>query len=269
MWLLFIKSTIGIQVRKTFSALALASVIIGCASPNIEPGGPIAVQRTTLEQHTINLKPGVFSVENSPSLDQVITTELGNTLISRRYSLSTQAIKLPNDLTHETRNNGVLVRLDIPSGTLRKIGEDLNGSFFASENAYRTLPTVNSREKSRAGIFVPKNASEAVLVFWSPRTQTHAFVDKPTMPIIFEKVSDMVEISPDNQKKELIYTGVSKNVISLVYREYQNDLARPAFSQDLKYDLGEGRVIGFKGARFEVLKATNLGLTFKTLKHLD
>lgn len=79
----------------------------------------------------------------------------------------------------------------------------------------------------------------------------------------------MVEISPDNQKKELIYTGVSKNVISLVYREYQNDLARPAFSQDLKYDLGEGRVIGFKGARFEVLKATNLGLTFKTLKHLD
>lgn len=82
-------------------------------------------------------------------------------------------------------------------------------------------------------------------------------------------VADVIEVSADNQKKELIYTGVSKNIISILYREYQNDMARPAFSQELKYDLGEGRVIGFKGARFEVLKATNLGITYRVLKHLD
>ena len=46
-------------------------------------------------------------------------------------------------------------------------------------------------------------------------------------------------------------------------------MARPAFSQELKYDLGEGQVIGFKGARFEVVKATNLGITYRVLRHLD
>jgi hypothetical protein len=250
-------------MKNKFSALALTLAITGCASPNIVPGGPI------LEQRAISLTSGTFNVENSPALEQVVTAELGNTMISRRYSLSTQAIKLQKDISHSTSNNGVPLRLDIASGVLRKIGEDASGAFYASEYAYRTFPTVNSREKSRGGIFVPKQASETAMVYWSPRAQNHAFVDKPQTPIIFEKSPDVVDVSPDNQKKELIYTGVSKNVISLVYREYQNDLARPAFSQDLKYDLGEGRVIGFKGARFEVIKATNLGLTFKTLKHLD
>ena len=46
-------------------------------------------------------------------------------------------------------------------------------------------------------------------------------------------------------------------------------MARPAFTQELKYDLGEGKVIGFKGARFEVLSATNVGIRYKVLRHLD
>ncbi len=33
-------------------------------------------------------------------------------------------------------------------------------------------------------------------------------------------------------KRELIYNGVSQNVLSILYREYKNDWARPAFSQE-------------------------------------
>ena len=66
-----------------------------------------------------------------------------------------------------------------------------------------------------------------------------------------------------------MYTGIAQNVVSILYREFKDDTARPAFSQDLKYDLSESNVVGYRGARFEIIKATNQGLTYKTLKQLD
>jgi hypothetical protein len=46
-------------------------------------------------------------------------------------------------------------------------------------------------------------------------------------------------------------------------------MARPAFSQELKYDLAQGTAIGYKGARFEVIRANNTGISYKVLKSLD
>ena len=69
--------------------------------------------------------------------------------------------------------------------------------------------------------------------------------------------------------KELVYTGGNKKAVNLLYREFINDLARSAFSQELKYDISEDNIIGFKGARFEVLGANNPEIKFKVLKHLN
>ena len=46
-------------------------------------------------------------------------------------------------------------------------------------------------------------------------------------------------------------------------------MARPAFSQELKYDISQGKEIGYKSARFEIIKATNTELTYKVLKPLE
>lgn len=70
-------------------------------------------------------------------------------------------------------------------------------------------------------------------------------------------------------RRELVFSGVSKGTVSLLYREYQDDLARPAFSQELSYDLAEGDEIGFRGARFKVLKATNTSIRYVVLKPLS
>ncbi len=78
-----------------------------------------------------------------------------------------------------------------------------------------------------------------------------------------------LKISDKGFKRELIYSGKSKGTVSLQYREFVNDLARPAFSQELSYDLAEGNEIGYKGARFLILKATNVILRVKLLKPLD
>ena len=48
-------------------------------------------------------------------------------------------------------------------------------------------------------------------------------------------------------------------------------MIRPAFEQIIDYELAqEGTTtIGFKGLRIEVLKATNMDITYKVLKDYD
>lgn len=72
---------------------------------------------------------------------------------------------------------------------------------------------------------------------------------------------------PDTYKKELVYNGRLENYIKVIYREYLNNWARPAFTQELQYDLNESNVIGFQGARIEILEATNTKITYKVLSH--
>jgi len=72
-------------------------------------------------------------------------------------------------------------------------------------------------------------------------------------------------------KWELLYSGRSGDEIGISYREYANvvggHLARPAFYQELKYDLSRGPRITFRDTTIEVLGADNSGVTFKVVSH--
>jgi len=70
-------------------------------------------------------------------------------------------------------------------------------------------------------------------------------------------------------KEEFIYNGKVSNSIKFIYRQYINDTARPAFTQELQYDLNESNIVGFKEMRIEIIKATNTGIEYKVLNHLN
>ena len=69
---------------------------------------------------------------------------------------------------------------------------------------------------------------------------------------------------------ELLYQGISGNVVSLLYREYIDDLARPAFQQDLSYTLApEGATdVSFRGTRIRILSADNNRIRYELLSGL-
>lgn len=67
--------------------------------------------------------------------------------------------------------------------------------------------------------------------------------------------------------QELIYNGKSGDSVKFLYREFASGMARPAFDQGVQYDLKEGKVVGFKGARVEVIEATNVNLRYRVLTH--
>jgi hypothetical protein len=69
---------------------------------------------------------------------------------------------------------------------------------------------------------------------------------------------------------ELLYQGISGNIVSLLYREYIDDLVRPAFQQDLSYTLAaEGATeVSFRGTRLRLLSADNNRIRYELLSGL-
>lgn len=74
-------------------------------------------------------------------------------------------------------------------------------------------------------------------------------------------------LADNSFQQTLIYSGRIGDRITLGYREFSNSLARPAFNNDVEYDLNESKIVGYKGARVEVIEATNQEITYKVLSN--
>ena len=69
----------------------------------------------------------------------------------------------------------------------------------------------------------------------------------------------------DSFKEELIYTGRAGNTAHESYREYRKEFARPAFYQELRYDLEKSDIIVFRNYKIKVLDANNEYIKFIVL----
>ena len=238
----------------------ISAVIAGCGIT-----GP------TLPTKYVQTSIGKYESINTPKLDFPVTAELGQPLILRSKTLTTPAIRLEARVFVATQNRGVNFTVEIPPGILKKFGENNDVEFYKAEGMTSTFTVLGSTRKINqiGGVYVPRNQLTPVTAYWMTSDLPNTALTTAAPYATLTKTPDVIEVSSENFKRELLYTGISKNVISIVYREYVNDMARPAFSQELKYDLGEGSIIGFKGARFEVVKATNLGITYRVMAHLD
>lgn len=65
-----------------------------------------------------------------------------------------------------------------------------------------------------------------------------------------------------------LYQGKIDNKIKISFREFIDDTSRPAFTQDIEYQLDKdsGTVVGFKGLRIKVLKATNTDIMYSVIQ---
>jgi hypothetical protein len=131
-------------------------------------------------------------------------------------------------------------RVPIPAGT-RFVGRSRNpaGDILA-ETAEPYRMYVISADGARYGL--PTGAGARVGWFKDPSP--------------FRRLTDIGD-QPGAFTAELIYSGLAGSVVRAVYREYVDDLARPAFSQELQYDLSADRTIAYKSIRIRVIEATN------------
>lgn len=82
----------------------------------------------------------------------------------------------------------------------------------------------------------------------------------------YEKKKQLSERGNSFQQT-LIYSGRVGDKINVDYREFSNNTARPAFNNDVEYDLSSSNTIGYKGALIEVLKADNSSITYRLVRN--
>lgn len=231
---------------------------------------------------TENIKPAYVPSEVKPiqaNSSQIIHTpnintdaeaEIGQTIVTRTNLTVYPAVTVGNTtsifIKQSALNNRWSGTIIINAGNFRKTGENAEGGFYADPNGKFNFSA--GTVKCLCGVFVPNDLSKSPSLFTYHTAMGAQGYEIGDTPIEITKSTYEVW-GKDSLKKELIYGGLSQKAISISYREFIDGTARPAFTQDLKYDLSEGDVIGFRGARFQVIKATNTSIKYKILKPLD
>jgi hypothetical protein len=243
-------STLGIMHVRSASLVAVV-----CALLSLQHGvaaarnySPVAATRTTVVQ--------------SPETGKEAQAEVGQTMVTFSRENSTPAIRTSQDVTvHEA----VGVQLTVPAGFQYLIGEDGDGKYYehVGEVVHRSIGVV--LEGDRAGLFVPNDPTKPM------KTYSYTPFGLRMMPIDRLPFEETTYVAPGTVRfrVEFIYTGCVNNILSATYREFNDDMARPAFTQDLKYDISSDKLIGFRGARIQVLSATNTTITYVVQKGFD
>lgn len=233
-----------ISIAKLVSVSLSALVIGGCSTT------PPAPQNY-----------GKRSVIDFPEAGAIAVAEVGQTIISKANLTKKPGIEINAPISDVPNPPGVTT---VKSNKIPLSSVTEAGKYYQDNKATYTMLGAEVPSGERAGVFVPADKNKSPVIFHY--TTSYGYGKNPVTDI---KEIEIEEWSKDAFKRELIYTGVSQNTISLMYREFLNDTARPAFAQELKYDLSQGKEIGYKGARFEVLKANNIEIQYRVIKRLD
>lgn len=219
--------------------LAVAALLVGCASPKY------------------NYVPSIEQI-SEPPVGTVVTARVGDILV-RQGTLTEQ------DVMHVTGEHslGLLGPYTITSGVYAKTGEDTESNYYATTS---TLTGAGRLERSAFA-----DPTKAVQAYKTSRklcgiSVFNASVCTTTAEYRFDKVP---VASANSFQQSLIYSGKVGNRVRIGYREFSGNFARPAFNNEAEYDLSESKVIGYKGARLEILEATNELIRFKLLANFN
>ena len=236
--------------------LVAANLVLGGCAATVQPS-----QRYVAQAQMVNF----------PAVGLEAEAEIGQTLVSKANVLRTPAIMIENDvselISQSLTNNRWSGTIIIPRGKLIKDSENADGTFYKSRGAAR-YATAAGNLPMPVGVFVPNDSRAPAVSFVFHTAIGATGYEFGKTAVAYTKTVDEAW-SKDSFKSELIYGGLSQKTISISYREFSDGTARPAFSQELKYDLNDSDMIGFRGARFQVIKATNTSIRYKMIKPLD
>ena len=194
-----------------------------------------------------------------PELGATGKAEVGAAMVSTESVLRVRGISIAKTVSEIVNPPGVT---EVVRGDLELFATSSEGDYYQGRSTY-SVPGTSIPVSERSGVFVPDDKSRPAVIYHF--VQGYRYGTKPVAYV----PKEIIKITSESFRRELVYSGVSQNTITVVYREFKNSFARPAFTQELKYDLSQDRVIGYQGARFEVLNAGNTEITYKVISLLQ
>jgi hypothetical protein len=227
----------GIKMKSSATiALAIAAMLSACASPKY------------------NYAPAAFSI-SEPPLNSVNISQVGDEMLRQGKYKEHEALYV------KTETSAGWAYTLYP-GYYLKQGEDETSSYYfpgGGDDAGRVEKAALAdpwrsvmAKKDRAILCVV-----TVFNFASCGNESDfEFTKKPLL-------------TKDSFQQTLIYSGKVGSKINIGYREFSGNIARPAFHNDVEYDLSESSVIGYKGAQIEVLEATNQHIKYRVIRNFN
>lgn len=214
----------------------LVVLLTGCAAPKY------------------NYVPNSISI-SEPPIDSVSVVRIGDTMLR-------QGKYREHDALHITAIREISWAYTLHPGYYLKDGEDETSEFYspgrAEDGGRIEKAFIADPWKS---VMAKKTAPELCVV-----TAFNVAVCKVVQDI--ERTKRPV-LAQDAFQQTLIYNGRVGSKINIGYREFSNNTARPAFNNNVEYDLNESMRIGYKGADMEILEATNQHIKFRMLRNFN
>ena len=238
-------------------------VFVGCAT---SPLTRISTFLPPIEEHEIGKTPelGLISKVN---VGDAIYTEFDYKEVQREGGRHSEWARL----TQGYKGSFALGRISIAPGDLLAGYSDQNSlKQYCSTNRTYFDPLVGPYDISCFSDSLGDGSFDKVRV---PGIMYGSWKNISSVPFKKEVTRERVgapagQIRIEGFKYELLYQGVSDKTLRITYREYINDLARPAFYQEVIYVLNPSgtTTINFKKVEIEILAANNNLITYRVNK---
>ena len=235
------------KIKYVFS-LVIASVLgIGFSGCSV---------KAPLVKYDLDRKPSYETIRN-PSLNTISTVEIGTNIYSKSYLFTDNTYQVTLLESAFGKSQYAMINYDVTSNpTLTSKLLTWNKPYINTMCGIGSVWQVCLTDEGNTGSFT--HVGNYIYGAFSKLDKPAKYEIKPSPPIPRN----------DSFKYEALYQGKIGNKIKISFREFKNDMARPAFTQDIDYELEKDNntIIGFKGLRVEVIKATNMDITYKVTK---
>ncbi|MEJ5137721.1 MULTISPECIES: hypothetical protein [Acinetobacter] len=199
-----------------------------------------------------NLKPTITELVSKPPIGDITTVGVGDSMLHQGNISEVDVLEVANPIKFSGYG--------VPSGIYTATGQDNKGKFFSPINKSLSMVSKAFYSDPIQVIMVSKENKLCVVSVFNMKTCT----DDADF-----KVKKITQSNTDAFQQTLIYNGRIGNKINIGYREFFGDLARPAFTNSVEYDLAESKQIGYKGALLEIIDANNQSIKYKVLKNFN
>lgn len=216
--------------------LAVISTLVGCASP-----------KYNYSAKSIDI--------SEPPIGTVTISRIGDTMLRQGKYREHDALNL-------RAIREISWAYTLHPGYYLKDGEDENSEYYSparTEDGGRIEKSMlaDPWKSVMAKRFLPELC--VVTVFNVAACKAVQDIERTKRPVLAQ----------DAFQQTLIYNGRVGSKINIGYREFSNNTARPAFNNNVEYDLTESTRIGYKGADLEVIEATNQHIKFRMLRNFN
>lgn len=235
---------------KKFSIIGLILILSSCAStPQLQP---VNLVDTTLIDY--------------PEKGVVVSATLGERLVAKGYKSDGPAIDIQEGVVEGGYSFGkcALLNSTPQSKFISKINPS-NGDmcagpwiFMTSTDSGETNWNCPGEGTTISNICYSKISSK----FYREKSDDQYPMNSNLIRLVRKQVS-----SSENFVQELVYNGRVDNNIKFIYREFSQDMIRPAFNQTVQYDFNESKFISFKGLTLEIIEANNQLIKYRLISN--